>query len=147
MKPMAVSFENRGEATPPEGEPPRVYPKGTSEKVTVLASGDGTGDLERALTAGISYENEVTFKSESAFVETGTIQVGNDGEKLYISTVGEGHLGPSSDPTLLAGAVVWRIDRGEGRFAGVTGLLASNFVLAADEGHFREYLTAVIFVP
>jgi hypothetical protein len=145
MKPIIVSFQNRGEATPPSGEPPRVYPKGSSENVTVLVSDSEGEDLERALTCGISYENEVTFTSQTTFVETGTMRVGGGEGNLYVSTIGEGHLGPSSDTALLAGAVIWRIDGGDGRFEGVTGLMTSNFLLAADQGQFREYLTAVVF--
>jgi hypothetical protein len=58
MKRIVVSFQNTGEASPPSGEPPMVYPKGRSENATVLASDEGLSDLERALTSGISYENE-----------------------------------------------------------------------------------------
>ncbi len=147
MNRIVVSFQNRGEATPPSGEPPGVYPKGRSENVMVLVSDGEVGDLERAVASGVSYENEVTFTSQTGFVETGRIRVGEEEGNLYVSTVGEGHLGPTSDPTLLAGAVIWRIDHGDGKFEGVTGLMTSNFLLAGGQGQFCEYLTAVLFTP
>jgi hypothetical protein len=89
----------------------------------------------------------VTFRSETAFFETGTIRVGRDEGNLYVCRVGEGHLGPSSDPALLAGGVIWRIDRADGKLEGVTGIMTSNFLVAGDSDQFREYLTAVVLAP
>jgi hypothetical protein len=71
--------------------------------------------------------------------------VGRNGDALLISTVGEGYIGPSADPSILHGAVTWRIDRGEGALEGASGLITSNFQLQSDTGDVTEYQVAVIF--
>ena len=56
----------------------------------------------------------------------GTIGFG-DGNTLRFSTVGSGYLAPSADPTRKQGTVMWRVEGGEGQFAGASGLITSNF--------------------
>jgi hypothetical protein len=51
---------------------------------------------------------------------------------LSFSTVGSGYLTPSADSSRKHGSVTWRVDGGEGQFAGATGLITSNFFV--DEG-------------
>jgi hypothetical protein len=120
------------------GEPPEVEVHGEAETVTV-EGGDGGGiDF-------VSYDTHVTFTSETSFTESGRVSVGRNGDALLISTVGEGYVGPSADLSILHGAVVWRIDGGEGTLEGASGLLTSNFQLQPDTGDVTEYQTAVIF--
>jgi hypothetical protein len=146
MQRVVAIIRLRGEATPPEGEPPRVKVKGQSEDVTVEVAGAESA-IARLLSGGVTYETDVTFSSETAFTETGRIAVGSGGDAVHISTVGEGFLGPSPDPGLLHGSVIWRIDGGEGVFEGASGLLTSNFVLAPDRGKVSEHQVATIFTP
>jgi hypothetical protein len=94
-----------------------------------------------------AYANQVTFTSESTFRESGTISFGDGEGGLDVDTVGEGTLGPSADPEVLHGAVIWRITEGRGRFDGATGLITSNFLLRPSDGHFDESQVAVIFLP
>jgi hypothetical protein len=119
MQRVVAIIRLRGEATPPEGEPPRVKVNGQSEDVTVEVAG-----------------------AESAIA-----RLLSGGDAVHISTVGEGFLGPSPDPGLLHGSVIWRIDGGEGVFEGASGLLTSNFVLAPDRGKVSEHQVATIFTP
>jgi len=103
------------------------------------------GTLQQVAGDQATFESEVTFSDESTFLETGTIAFGNNGHRLRFSTVGQGHLGSSADPTLKHGAVSWRVDGGEGQFAGASGLITSNFFvsdsLKVTDNHF-----GVIFV-
>jgi hypothetical protein len=109
-----------------------------TESVT-LEGGEGAG------IDAVSYETHVTFTSEIAFTESGRVALGRNGDALLISTVGEGYIGASADPSILHGAVTWRIDRGEGTLEGASGLITSNFQLQSETGDVTEYQVAVIF--
>jgi hypothetical protein len=91
-----------------------------------------------------TFESEVTFTGEQSFQEVGTIVFG-DGHPLRFSTVGSGYLGASADLGRKHGTVMWRVEGGEGQFAGAGGLITSNFFvgedLAVTDHHF-----GVIFV-
>jgi hypothetical protein len=128
----------KGHATQPAGEPPEADVRSETESVTV-EGGDGAG------IDGVSYENRVTFTSETTFTESGRVAVGSGGDALLISTVGKGHIGPSADPSILHGAVAWRIDGGEGALEGASGLITSNFQLQPETGDLTDYQVAVIF--
>jgi hypothetical protein len=49
---------------------------------------------------------------------------------LRFATLGSGYLGPGPDDTRRHGAGVWRVEGGEGQFAGARGLITSNFLSA-----------------
>jgi hypothetical protein len=78
-----------------------------------------------------TFFSEVTFTGETSFQEIGAITFGA-GNTVHFSTVGSGYLGPSVDPSRKHGAVMWRVERGEGQFAGASGLITSNFLVGAD---------------
>jgi hypothetical protein len=138
MEPLVLTMRFTGHATPPAGEPPELDVRSETESVT-LEGGEGAG------IDALSYETHVTFTSATAFTESGRVAVGRNGDALLISTVGEGYIGPSADPSILHGAVTWRIDRGEGTLEGASGLITSNFQLQSDTGDVTEYQVAVIF--
>jgi hypothetical protein len=115
-----------------------------SSTLTSAVGTDGlTGTLAAASGEAATFESEVTFTGETSFQEVGTIGFG-DGHMLHFSTVGSGYLAPSADPGRKQGAVMWRVDGGEGQFAGATGLITSNFFV--DDGlkvvdhHFGVFL-------
>src|SRR3546814_16154884 len=54
------------------------------------------------------FESEVTLLGESTFREAGTIAFGDGGHSLRFSTMGEDNNGPSAEPGLKPGAVLWR---------------------------------------
>src|SRR3546814_10324301 len=90
------------------------------------------------------FESEVTLLGESTCREAGTIALGDGGHSLRFSTMGEGHIGPGAEPGLKQGAVIWRIDGGEGQFEGATGLITSNFWLTG-QGEVVDNQVGVIF--
>ena len=120
------------EADAPAGDPPQFTVRGHTDRVTVL-DGDAGGAPEHA-----DYETHVTITGETTFVEDGVITFGN-GDRLRVSTVGEGTLEPSAEPGLLRGSVIWRVDGGEGRFAGASGLVTSNFMFTPERGTATEH--------
>jgi hypothetical protein len=138
LEPLVLTMRFTGHATPPAGEPPELDVRSETGSVTV-EGGEGAG------IDALSYETHVTFTSETAFTESGRVAVGRNGDALLISTVGEGYIGPSADPSILHGAVAWRIDRGEGTLEGASGLITSNFQLQSETGDVTEYQVAVIF--
>jgi hypothetical protein len=127
-----------GQATPPAGDPLELDVRSETESVTV-EGGEGAG------IDAVFYETHVTFTSETTFTESGRVAMGRNGDAFLISTVGEGYIGPSADPSILHGAVVWRIDGGEGTLEGASGLVTSNFQLQPETGDVTEYQVAVIF--
>jgi hypothetical protein len=138
LEPLVLNMRFSGHATQPAGDPPQVDVESETDSVTV----------ERGDRAGIdvvSYTTHVTFTGETSFTESGRVSVGRNGDALLISTVGEGYIAPSADPSVLHGAVIWRIDKGEGALKGATGLLTSNFQLKPDTGDVSEHQVAVIF--
>jgi hypothetical protein len=103
----------------------------------------GTFDCSGAESA--SFESEVRIGAGGRFQEDGTITFGDSRNRIHFSTVGEGHLGPSADPKLQHGTVMWRVDRGEGQFEDATGLITSNFTVS-DQGEVVDNQFGVLFV-
>jgi hypothetical protein len=144
MRRVAVTARFRGEAAEPSGDPPQTDPRATS--VTVEAEGS---DGAPFAVGAISYANHAVFTGPTTFTETGTVRFGDgdgDGE-LDIAAVSDGTLGPSADPDLLHGAVVYSVVEGRGQLTGATGLVTSNFLLRPAAGEFDERWVAVLFLP
>lgn len=135
---MLVRFKD--EATPPEGDPPRFTVHGESEEITLI-EGDRSALPERA-----SYDTEVRMTGETTFDENGKIVFGDAGS-VRVSTVGEGMIGPSAEPDLQHGSVIWRVEEGEGAFAGASGLITSNFRVEAEAGQATEEQVIALFLP
>ena len=74
-----------------------------------------------------------------------SITCGESGHRLYFSTVGQGYMGPSADPGLQHGSVIWQVERGEGQFEEASGLITSNFFVSAS-GEVTDNHFGVIFV-
>jgi hypothetical protein len=126
-----------------------VLKAATSAPSSTLSStvgADGlTGTLAPAAGDVATFESEVTFTGETSFLETGTIGFG-DGNQVRFSTVGSGYLAPSADPDRKQGTVMWRIEDGEGQFAGATGLITSNFFVDAGLGVVDHHF-GVLLIP
>jgi hypothetical protein len=87
----------------------------------------------------------VTFTGETSFQEVGAISFG-DGNTLRFSTVGSGYLAPSATPGHKQGAVMWRVNGGEGQFAGASGLITSNFFVD-DQLRVVDHQFGVLLLP
>jgi len=111
---------------------------------TVGPAGLGT-ELHPTDGDDATFASEVTFTGETSFQEVGTITFGA-GNALRFSTVGSGYLAPSVDPTRKHGTVMWRVDGGEGQFAGASGLITSNFVVGEDLA-ITDHQFGVLWLP
>jgi len=134
MRELIYAMRFTGTASP-VGSAGNVLKAVTSAPSSTLTSTVGpnglTGGLQPAAGDTATFTSEVTFTGETSFVETGTIGFG-DGNELRFSSVGSGHLDVSADPERKQGTVMWRIDSGEGQFAGASGLITSNFFVSGD---------------
>lgn len=140
----AMRFTGQAEPVGDVGNVLRAATSAPSSTLTSRVGSDGlTSTLSPAPGEAASFVSEVTFIGETSFVEMGTIGFG-DGNTLSFSTVGRGYLAPSADPGRKHGAVMWQVDRGEGQFAGATGLITSNFFvdeqLGVEDHHFGVLL-------
>jgi hypothetical protein len=121
----------------------------TAAPSTIVASSVGpdglAGDLRPADGGEATFTSEVTFTGATSFVESGTIGFG-EGHALRFSTVGAGHLDASADPARKHGTVMWRVDGGDGQFAGASGLITSNFFVG-DDLTVTDHHFGVILLP
>ena len=101
--------------------------------------------IEPAPGGKAEFESEVTLTGDTSFLEKGSIRFGDGNNRLHFSTIEHGYLGDSADPKLKSGAVMWRVDGGEGQFAGASGYITSNFTLS-DTGEVTDNQFGVIFV-
>jgi hypothetical protein len=112
---------------------------------TVVGAAGVNGSIQPVSGAQARFESQVTFTGDTVFQEEGTITFGDNQHRLYFSTVGQGSLEPSADPHLKHGAVIWKVERGEGQFAGATGLITSNFFVNS-AGEVTDNHFGVLFV-
>jgi hypothetical protein len=129
MQPLAFSLEFRGYST-------ALSPGVVTARARALA--DGFGDGEALL------ERRLTFLSESTFEDAGTISFGN-GSALRFRSIGLGTLGASPTDGLRQGTATWVVDGGAGLFAGASGRIVSNFLVAAG-GELTDHQLGVLFL-
>ncbi len=137
MRQVVYALQFKGRAEPVAGQSGvlRAATAAPSATLTTLMGPDGlSGVLQSAAGSKASFESEVVFAGESSFQESGTTSFGRGEHRLRFSTVGEGYLGSSPDEAVKHGAVTWRVDEGEGQFAGARGLITSNFTVDAAGG-------------
>jgi hypothetical protein len=133
---MFVEFSDR--ATPPEGDPPTLSVHGESTRIE---------PIEGDAPAAAAFDSTVTMTGETSFVESGKMTFGNEDDLIHFGATGEGFLGPSPEPGMLQGSVIWRVNVGEGRFAGAEGLITSNFLFGAETGEAAEKQVISLFLP
>jgi len=129
MKQVIFALQFKGTAGPVEGAEGKLWAKtSASSQVlrTTLGEGGIAGSVEPAGGESITFESEVNSMADGAFVESGTIRYGSAGTVSF-RTVGRGTMAPSAIEGLQRGAVVWEVVAAQGRLAGATGLITSNF--------------------
>lgn len=103
------------------------------------------GTVETAPAGNAQFESEVTMTSEGRFQESGSITFGEGGHRLRFKSIDDGHFGVAPDPAWKQGCVNWRVEGGDGQFAGAAGIITSNF-LFNDAGEVADYQFGVIYV-
>jgi hypothetical protein len=148
MREVLYAMRFMGQAEP-VGDVGNVLRAATSAPSSTLTNSVGSAGLSSTMSPApggeASFASEVTFIGEASFVEMGTIGFG-DGNTLHFSTVGSGYLAPSADPTRQQGAVMWRVEGGEGQFADASGLITSNFFVDEALGVVDHHF-GVLLVP
>jgi hypothetical protein len=148
VKQVIYTMQFKGSAAMKTGVPGVIKASTTATSCTLssVIGPDGlTGVLLPAEGGKAAFESEVTLTGDTSFTETGTIRFGGSNHSLRFSTVGQGFLGKSPDPALQHGSVMWRVEDGDGQFAGASGLITSNFTLSAT-GEVIDNHFGLIFV-
>ena len=148
MRQLVYALRFTGRATPagPDGGVLAVAATAPSSTLTSIVGPAGLdGRIEAVAGGEARLASEVTFTGATSFQEVGTIAVG-DGHRLRFAAVGSGDRGPSPDPARRHGAVTWRVEGGEGQFAGASGLITSNFLVGEDLTVTAHHL-GVLFLP
>ena len=147
MRQIVYSLQFKGKALPGhESGVLKATTSATSCSLQSVVTDDGVQGTFHPADGGMAFfESEIRAAGQNAFTETGTITFGEEGHSLHFSTVGQGALGPSADPTLSAGAVLWKVEGGDGQFDGATGYITSNFLVAPD-GEVTDHQLGVIFL-
>ena len=147
MKQIIYAMQFKGQGGP--GSSPNVLKAATgspSSTVTSVIGPEGLhGSIQAAPGDKASFESEVTVTGDTSFVESGSIRFGNGNHRLRFSTVGQGYLGDSPEPKVKSGAVMWRVEGGEGQFAGASGYITSNFTMD-EAGNVTDNQFGVIYV-
>ena len=147
MKQIIYAMQFKGKGGP--GDKPNTLKAMTSSPsctLTTVIGADGVkGGVEAAAGERATFESEVTVTGETSFLEAGTIRFGNGNHRLRFTTVGQGYLGDSAEPRLKSGAVMWRVDGGDGQFAGASGYITSNFTMD-ETGNVTDNQFGVIYV-
>jgi hypothetical protein len=121
-----------------------IGPDGLGTTIEPVAGEPVTFESQLTFLGGFE-STDVTSAGEGGFKETGTITFGEGKHRLHFSTTGQGYIGPSAEPPLRQGAVIWEVQGGEGQFEGAQGLITSNFTInEADE--VTDHHMGVIFV-
>jgi len=147
MKQIIYAMQFKGKAAPTaSANVMKASTSASSNTLTTVVGANGVqGKIEPVAGSNAEFESEVTLTGDTSFLEKGTIRFGDGNNRLHFSTVEHGYLGDSPDPKLKSGAVMWRVDGGEGQFAGASGYITSNFTLS-DAGEVTDNHFGVIFV-
>jgi hypothetical protein len=148
MRHLVYAMRLTGQATP-AGAAGAVFKAATSAPCSTLTSTavpDGLGSSWQSVESEeASFVSEVIFLGKTRFHEAGTIAFG-DGDAVHFATVESGYVSTSPDPTCQHGTVMWRVEGGEGQFAGASGLITSNF-LVCDTLAVTDHHIGVLWVP
>ena len=130
MKQVTYCLQFKGNAAP-KGDSEGVMEltaKATSESIRTSVLADGVeSKIESQDGPPATFESIVTMKGDANFDETGSISFGDGKSLLRFSTLGQGFVGASPEPGITCGAVVWKVEGGEGAFEGASGHITSNF--------------------
>jgi hypothetical protein len=140
----ALQFKGGAQPANDAGTVLKAATSSPSAAITTNVSGRGVDASISALPGETArFESTVTMLDSGGFNEEGSISFGAD-NTLRFTTIGRGTLGPSVDPKLSTGAVIWQIAGGEGQFRGASGYITSNFSVS-DQGEVVDNQFGVIF--
>ena len=129
MRQIIFCMQFKGTATPgSETGVMKATTSATSCSLRTTVGPDGVEGTFIPAEGGLAYfESEVRMTGTDTFTESGTITFGDGDHSLTFSTVGQGQIIPDEGSKTMVGAVIWKVDSGDGQFKGATGLITSNF--------------------
>ena len=150
MQKLLYTMQVRGRTSRPSDPSKPLRTTGSAVScilsTTISASGVRT-DLTHSNGELAFFESELWLTASDEFQEAGEITFGDGtGHTLKFSSAGNGHVSPGFEPGMIAGAVSWQIEAGEGQFAGARGFITSNFTITAS-GDRCDLHCGVIFLP
>lgn len=148
MQQIVYAMQFKSRAVPSEGGGVmRVRGEAASSSITSVVNDGGlTGGFDPAAVVPAQFESEVKLGADGTFTETGSIAFGSPKHRLRFSTVTPGWMGASPDAKLKQGTITWKVDGGEGQFAGAGGVITSNFTLD-EQGEVSDYHLGVLYIP
>ncbi len=149
MRHLVYALHSRGDATPAgvDGNILAIVTAATGGTLRTHIDAAGLHGSFRGTPGQEAWlESELVFTGEAMFQESGTISFGTGLHRLRFSTAGSGHLSPASGDGLRHGAVVYRIDGGDGQFAGATGSIASAFTVS-NTGIVTHDQLGIVVIP
>ncbi|MGH7861130.1 MAG: hypothetical protein ACREOS_02720 [Candidatus Dormibacteraceae bacterium] len=113
--------------------------------VTTLIGSKGIyGAIEPAPGERATFESEVIAEGAIRPRGTATVSYGMTGHCLCLTLLGA--LDLDNGPLMAAqSALIWKVERGEGQFAGARGLITSNLI-RGDAGEVTDNQLGVIFL-
>lgn len=138
----------KGRAVPGRDDPATTVIETAGDSCTITTSIDSEGMrcALQPLIGGHAYlTSQATMTAPDAFREQGSIRFGGDENTLRFVSIADGHFADSPAARPRTGAVTWRVEGGDGQFAGAYGLITSNFTL--DGQDVTDFQVGVIFVP
>jgi len=149
VKELNYAMQFKGSAQPVNAADPNILNIKSVAQSTVIRSAVGATGLnthvQGAAGAFARFCSQLRMTGHGAFAEDGEITFG-EGNSIRFVTVQEGHVQRAAQPGLMAGASIWRVEGGEGQFAGASGFITSNFYLN-QAGVLTDNQFGVIFVP
>jgi hypothetical protein len=148
---IIYALQFRGQAVPSahDSHVVQIEAAASSCRITTRVDDQGVGGTLQTHESGAGSEAvikaEARLTGEHAFHEKGAITFGSGGHILRFRSLGEGYIGPSAEPGLRHGGVVWRVEGGEGQFAGASGLITANFTVG-EAGDLTVDQLGVLFV-
>uniref|UniRef100_Q023T1 Uncharacterized protein n=1 Tax=Solibacter usitatus (strain Ellin6076) TaxID=234267 RepID=Q023T1_SOLUE len=147
MRKLFYTMEVKGRTSRPSdpSEPLRTTGSATSCDINTVISAAGI-QTEITHSAGelAFFESELRMVAPQEYEETGEIAFGD--HLLKFSTMGSGHISPDIDPGMIAGAAAWKVEGGEGQFAGARGFITSSFTITP-AGDRCDIQCAMMFLP
>ena len=129
MKRVMYTLQFKGSAAPKDGAADVLSVSARAPGATVKTQvyPDGfNGKVETDGGAEAVFASTVRMQADGSFDEDGSISFGA-GDVLRFVTAGKGFVQPSGEEGVNVGAIVWKVAGGEGKFAGATGYITSNF--------------------
>jgi len=125
----------------------RTTGSATSCVVSTVVESAGVQTELKASQGDLAFlESEFRVTGPESFEEDGMIAFGDANEHvLRFSTLGQGHLTTGLEPGTMAGTASWKVEGGEGQFAGARGFISSTFTISKS-GDLSDFHCGLILI-